>query len=287
MSSTAQPHVTSFADVKREFVKSLDTSASKRIVPMIAASTALGLASLGGRITSAVKGHDVSYVSGVRPMTPRRHAQNGFALALGALSLGLNVRELAARHNRPIGNYGQRNAEMTDLVGTLISGPAIGAIAVRELVRGKSTLRGYRTSTYGKAIRVASLVNLGASTALAGYELYRRREQWLPKLQEHAQTARVMAPIVLAQAKAKVTGSEPEPASMSEEDLDRLFATALRHGGSVNTDPDGVGDETMEQILDRVFGGTHGRKSSFLDEMYEADSTESPERTSSSRSDEI
>lgn len=235
--STETKKITSFADFKRELNTSLIKSASKRTLPMIAASTALGVAGVAGRIASATKGHDVSYALGARPMTPRRHVQNGVGIAFGTLGLALNVRELVVRRNQPSGSYGQQNADTTELVSTLIAGVAIGGVAIRELVRGKSTLRSYPTSKYGRALMAASLLNLGASMALSGYELYRRRDQWLPELQEHAQTARVMAPVVVSQVKAKVTGKEPESLSMEEDALERLLATVLKQGGSMNANP--------------------------------------------------
>lgn len=239
--STTTPEITSFAAFKRGFkhgfATSFDKSGTKRVTPAIAASTALLGVGLGGRVASAFKGRDIAYVAGARPMTARRHAENGISIALKALGIAMNIRTLAVRHNRPVGNYGQQNADTTELVSTLIADVAIGGVAIRELVRGKSTLRSYPTSKYGRVFKAASLVNLGASMALAGYELYRRRDQWLPGLQEYAQTARVMAPVVVSQVKAKVTGKEPEPISVDEDALERLFAAVLKQGGSVNTNP--------------------------------------------------
>ena len=46
-----------------------------------------------------------------------------------------------------------------------------------------------------------------------------------------------MAPVVVSQVKAKVTGKEPESLSMEEDALERLLATVLKQGGSMNANP--------------------------------------------------
>ncbi len=226
---------------------------AKTSTPILAGNMAYVLWRIVERLRSARLGTDVDYLPGTRPLTRRRRAQNALGVGLFSVSAAMDTSELYYRATRPGDTYGPANSQDRELIGLIATAATGIALAMRELRTGKAFIRGYPLSKDGRADSAITIAKLSAVALMAAHELYRRREQWLPQLQDHLYTAKVLAPVVWSQLKAKVTRREPEELSMSEEDLDRLLTTMAGIEGSlIDTDPDNPDSWPEELDFERL-----------------------------------
>ena len=213
------------AQVRQTITQELQKTAT----PKLTANLALSVTSTTAHIVSAIRGFDVTYTAGTRPLTRGRRLLSFMDISFGVFRVAINAKELATRtqSGSQAAIYGARSTSTEDLAGK-VSSMAISVLLMgREVARGKSTFRGYRYSPYGRVLVVAQMSVQCAVIASAGYELYQRREEWLPAAKEVALDIKDELDYQRHSLSWRLKGGLPSDVQLSEADLD-VFMEAIR-----------------------------------------------------------
>ncbi|HET8884522.1 MAG TPA: hypothetical protein VFM68_03560 [Candidatus Saccharimonadales bacterium] len=206
--------------------EALDTSSVQHSTSQIAYSVMLGGIGLSARIASALKGYDISYHAGARPLTAQRHVRNGLFMLLHATGLSSSSYKLWRRYNKTASPYvGLTQIKTSNVAINTAVGLLITSLTTRELIAGTSLVHKHPISTYGRVITGLSLVSTIATTAQNAIELHRRKDDWLPQVRIVAAMVRSNPKSIIGRKRLRPSLDSLDPAAM--EDIEKSLRKIL------------------------------------------------------------
>lgn len=131
------------------------------------------------RSVSIVRGTDVRFVNGARPMTARRHAINGLVITIHGIIVRKRYAALKQKLQYNTESHIGLTEDSTRALYTVLVVLAAGiGLDVRELITSRSHIRKYPTSTFNKLITATEIVSMLSSAAGITKELHRRKAEF-------------------------------------------------------------------------------------------------------------
>jgi len=145
----------------------------RRSTSLLVMSVCYGLATIGGQTVSLLKGSNVRFSDGCRPMTARLRVGSLATMAVSAENVVLANQELARRRKSEDEVFQPTTSELT---GSLAGGLAVSALCAHQIVTGASLVHRYPISRYERTMNVSSII-IGAHTAATAVnKLWARRQ---------------------------------------------------------------------------------------------------------------